>query len=322
MAATLTIIAWGLAGAPGWTQPTLLRRALGRALTTPLAVHDAEAALLAAFGRQDNAGAAGLALAVEHPQLAGTANACLRCDPVHLQADLREVHLNATATLGLEADEADALLEALNGHFAEEGLRFLRGESPARWYVLADRPVDLRSAAPTRAPMMPVRSLAISGSDAPAWRRIATEAQMLLHAHPVNAGRARRGEPAVNSLWFWGGGEAATMAADVALPARVVATDPLALALADASGAVMVEPGRALPRGHGHTLYYDTRLRDALFRADPAAWSVAAAALLRDALSPAIKALTRGRLRRVCLIHEHGQAELALLQWMQFWRCR
>jgi hypothetical protein len=33
------------------------------------------------------------------------------------------------------------------------------------------------------------------------------ELQMLLHDHPVNIAREARGEPAINSLWFWGGGK-------------------------------------------------------------------------------------------------------------------
>jgi hypothetical protein len=32
------------------------------------------------------------------------------------------------------------------------------------------------------------------------------ELQMLLHDHPVNQAREERGEPVINSLWFWGNG--------------------------------------------------------------------------------------------------------------------
>jgi hypothetical protein len=31
-----------------------------------------------------------------------------------------------------------------------------------------------------------------------------TEAQMLLHEHPVNQQRARQGVPGLNAVWFWG----------------------------------------------------------------------------------------------------------------------
>jgi hypothetical protein len=45
-----------------------------------------------------------------------------------------------------------------------------------------------------------------TGADAPAWRARLNEAQMLLHAHPVNAAREENGLPAVASVWWWGGG--------------------------------------------------------------------------------------------------------------------
>ena len=47
-----------------------------------------------------------------------------------------------------------------------------------------------------------------TGEDAPAWRARLNEAQMLLHAHPVNAEREAAGLPAVASIWWWGGGAA------------------------------------------------------------------------------------------------------------------
>jgi hypothetical protein len=38
------------------------------------------------------------------------------------------------------------------------------------------------------------------------WRHAINEAQMVLHAHPVNQARQAAGQPVVNSLWPWGGG--------------------------------------------------------------------------------------------------------------------
>ena len=42
-----------------------------------------------------------------------------------------------------------------------------------------------------------------------AWYRLVNEMQMFLHQHAINHERAARGLPAINSLWFWGGGSAA-----------------------------------------------------------------------------------------------------------------
>jgi hypothetical protein len=42
-----------------------------------------------------------------------------------------------------------------------------------------------------------------------AWYRLVNEMQMFLHQHAINHERVARGLPAINSLWFWGGGSAA-----------------------------------------------------------------------------------------------------------------
>ena len=67
------------------------------------------------------------------------------------------------------------------------------------------------------------------------------EAQMVLHAHPVNEAREARGEPAVNSLWLWGAGRAARRARRWQ---SVAADDPAVLGARGLAGARQ----RALPR--------------------------------------------------------------------------
>jgi hypothetical protein len=60
------------------------------------------------------------------------------------------------------------------------------------------------------------------------------EAQMLLHAHPVNEARDRRGELTINSIWLWGGGVSPEIfAGDFR---AVWSTDPLANGLAQGAG--------------------------------------------------------------------------------------
>lgn len=52
--------------------------------------------------------------------------------------------------------------------------------------------------------------------EAKPWRSLWSETQMALHGSKVNQARQARGEPVINSLWFWGAGP---MPADV--PATV-----------------------------------------------------------------------------------------------------
>src|SRR3977135_1670535 len=81
-----------------------------------------------------------------------------------------------------------------------------------------------------------------AGPDAMRFNALMNEAQMLLHEHPVNPERAPRGELAVNSIWFWGGG--VIDAGRARSFSTVFSDDPLARGLALAAGI----PALALPK--------------------------------------------------------------------------
>jgi hypothetical protein len=82
------------------------------------------------------------------------------------------------------------------------------------------------------------------GRDAPKWRRLLNESQVVLHNHVVNAARTARGALPANTLWFWGGGRMPALARDWRAS---MTTDRVAGALARAAGAVRFEPD-ALPK--------------------------------------------------------------------------
>lgn len=130
----------------------------------------------------------------------------LRSDPVYLHADPNKVLVYAPAHLQLTADDADALLGALQREFPELGFR--RGDAPTRWYVR--RPADVAGQAPSTdwlhgrsiTPFMPL------AATERAWRRWLNDLQMVLHEQPVNRSRVARGLPAINGVWWFGAGEA------------------------------------------------------------------------------------------------------------------
>ncbi|MBX3651388.1 MAG: hypothetical protein KF771_08430 [Burkholderiales bacterium] len=158
----------------------------------------------------------------------------LRADPVHLQLQRNHTRLLAAPALTLDAQEAAALAATLNAHFSGESLELLTPQ-PARWYFRQDETTGL--AAPTLGSLAgrPVPRNPLAGSRASHWHRVLTEAQMLLHEHPVNQAREARGLPAANSLLLWGGGR------KPAVPGRhfsqLWSDDPLAIALALQAGA-------------------------------------------------------------------------------------
>jgi hypothetical protein len=169
---------------------------------------------------------------------AGEANAemshamVLRADPVHYlvrRNAMTLVPLNSAASLpdSLTLDEARALGQTLNKHFAADGLTIHVADS-TRWYITSERPleqqpqlVSLRDASGLPVfDCMPTREAAASGVN---WAGLGNEVQMLLHEHPVNIEREQRGGFAVNAIWFWGGDE--VKPSSTVTPARVICFD-------------------------------------------------------------------------------------------------
>ncbi|MBP8294657.1 MAG: hypothetical protein KAX84_01030 [Burkholderiales bacterium] len=128
----------------------------------------------------------------------------LCADPVATTMGVDSVRIDGAVT-DLTLSESAALTAALTAFFAQDGLRFAAATA-ARWYVRCHDPQRLAATPLWRAiggsmlPQLP------EGPDAPAWRSRLNEAQMLLHAHPVNAARADAGRAPVTSVWWWGGG--------------------------------------------------------------------------------------------------------------------
>lgn len=131
------------------------------------------------------------------------AGAVLFADPVHLALQRDTFALAGPQTLTDE--EHDALLAALNAHFAAEGLDFRRGASGRCYLHLADLPA-LQTFAPQAALQRDVRDFLPRGADAGRWHRLLNEMQMLLFDLPLNQARVERAAPEVNSLWLWGEG--------------------------------------------------------------------------------------------------------------------
>jgi hypothetical protein len=161
----------------------------------------------------------------------------LRADPVWLQPDLSTARLMAWGNLGLSEDEAEALIAPLRPLFGEFGYA-LESREPEAWTLQCPRE--------TRLPTFPHPLAALGddafpylpeGPDGRRWRSLMGEAQVLMHQHPVNAERVRRGLPPANSLWFWGAG---VLPDRVEGPRGSVATaDPELAAYARACGAAV-----------------------------------------------------------------------------------
>ena len=129
----------------------------------------------------------------------------LCADPIHLQIERDRLLFDPQALADLSTAEADALVATLNAHFAPDGLHF-QAVTPQAWVLRVPRELDLRIPAPADAAGWPASMTLPQGADAAWARRLAGEAQMLLHQAPLNAEREARRLWPVNSLWIWGGG--------------------------------------------------------------------------------------------------------------------
>ena len=143
----------------------------------------------------------------------------LRADPVYQQLDMHSATLADPSVLDLDEAESQALLDTLNLHFVDHGLRF-EHKSPSRWYGHFDELPDVETTPLSAATGCDVALHRPQGPDAQSWRRQLAEVEMILFEHPVNLHRQSVGKLPVNSLWLWGEGQAPTDSGN-ALPDRL-----------------------------------------------------------------------------------------------------
>lgn len=133
-------------------------------------------------------------------------SAWLRADPAHVRADMSTARMLACGELGLSSAECASIEADLKPLFGDAGFEF-EARRTDRWYVRAPDATGLPSgASPDEAMGDDLKLHFPAGPAGRRWRQLSNEAQIILHNHPVNAARARRGAVSVNSLWFWGAG--------------------------------------------------------------------------------------------------------------------
>ena len=235
--------------------------------------------------------------------------AWLRADPAYVQPDINGARLLSYGeALGLSAADAAALLKPLKPLFGDSGFP-IDAPVPSRWYLRLPMGAKLPEfTAPEQALGADLFDELPQGPEGRRWRVLLSEAQVVLHNHPLNAQRAAAGLAPVNSLWFWGAG---------ALPDRVqsnytrIASDDETLTALAALGGVSIEakPTSWNARtGAGNTLF---DLRDARDLA----------LLERDWFAPLRDALAAGSLKQLRLDFDDGaRYDLARAQRWRFWR--
>ncbi len=246
-----------------------------------------------------------------------------RADPVHLRLMRDRLLVVPPAALRLTSGEAEGLCDALNRHFGERLV--LQVIDAVRWIARTPAALTLGSTPPLA---LAGRDVALAMPASTVVRQLLNDAQMVLHAHPVNEAREARGEPAINSVWLWGAGRLA--ASGTPGWHSISADEPLAVGLAraadirhralPASGAAWLD---RMPEEGRHLVVLDA-LRAPLALAETADYHEALARLERDLFAPLLGALRAGRVGMVT-IHVPDAGECVACETIRgdlrrFWR--
>lgn len=240
----------------------------------------------------------------------------LHADPVHLRPDRDQLRLFDARHLGISQAEADALVQEVNAHLADDGLRLVAPVA-SRWYLeLTEQPrIETH---PLEAVIgRHIDGFLPTGDDARAWAALMTELQMLLFQSSVNQVRQERGRPAVNALWISGVGRWRTLENEQGW-SRLCADQALARGLGTAAGLeVLSSAGDVDQPG---TLLVADEMADGMLDADAERW--ATAALRLDArLERPLAALHGGRLASIALDLGDGRRWCATRGGLRrFWR--
>jgi hypothetical protein len=296
----------------GLTLPAL-EKMLGRGRSESLAPVSLEQLLCVSFGiagsADESPGDAPIAaISAAFDGLA--AGYWLRADPVNLNLQRDQLLLNGVRVV---SDEAAELCAGLNSHFAGQGIEF-HAPHPQRWYLRLNELPHIRTTPLSQALGNDVRRILPAGEDAARWHQLFNEIQMLLHAHPVNDAREARGDPVINSLWFWGAAHDENVSLAKSYD-RVSSDDVLVEMFAKAAdipfsawtGQWHDALSQTLSRGErgklsdGRQLLVWTGLRAALQRGDLAGWRTALQGFENGYAQPLVQALRSGKITNLQL---------------------
>jgi len=209
-------------------------------------------------------------------------------------------------------------------HRAGDGWRLVC-KQPQRWYLLGQRTQHLVTPPLPTARATPVSATPCSGEDAATWMRRINELQMLMHEHPVNRRRAELGQPAVNSIWLWGGSERPPLHQPPHI--QLAADNLFARGIARESGI----PLQDLPKhafelldttgSDSHLLVVLEACRDAAAYEDLAGWQHEFAGVERDWFAPLVRALKQRRVDVLQLYPLNGRCyRLTRRQLLAIWK--
>ncbi len=190
------------------------------------------------------------------------------------------VHMADPETLAISAVQSDALMEAMRGYFAEDGIT-LYSLLPGTWLAHGELFNELPTASLDRVCNARVDTWMPREARAKPLRRLQNEMQMLLYTHGVNDERAAQGLPAINAFWASGTGTLAQSGS------------PMRSAAAQQENDAAISANASTPDADHAVVPQDTReLRSAALAEDPHAWMQAWKALDASVMTELVQRAT------------------------------
>ncbi len=125
--------------------------------------------------------------------------------PVHYIAEMSNVRLPQDGMLALSMASAETLAADFNRVWQGSGISLWAARS-AQLLCIFDRPLTVSTRDPQDVLGLHIEEFLPTGADSKRLRQLISETEMWLFEHPANQARRELGQPAVNGLWFWGGG--------------------------------------------------------------------------------------------------------------------
>ncbi len=246
--------------------------------------------------------------------------------PLYLAAGLTTLHLDRRSILRLASAELASLTADFNRTFEGSGFTLVSLESGEALLFAAEGQLA-NTVEPARIVGEDVAKALPDGAGASALRRLGAEMELWLHDHPLNRGRAARGESPVSTLWIWGGSRVEHLESQTASVRQAVVafgSDSTLNGFARLAGLECHPLPDTLERALGYSAGANLLIAmevGPVLRAN-SRWTLvdAMAELDRRFLEPAIRAVRRGHLGQATLIANDRRLVYGSRDHLRLWR--
>lgn len=215
--------------------------------------------------------------------------------PAHIHVARDHLVLTDIDQLDLDQAESRTLFDSAAPLFIELGYQVIYGDART-WFIRADAWAGLRTSTPGAASGRNVDIWMPEGPGELAWRKLQNEVQMQWFSEALNEQREMQGKKTINSVWLWGGANAA----DQVQPPYASSTG--LRGWTRAFGASNTATPEQVIAGQGQRLLVLDQLVDAALAQEWGLWLQAMEELDRQWAEPLLAALRDGRLGSVELL--------------------